>query len=152
MTIPEALYRQIVRVMPVPCVDLLVTDSKQGVLLVKRSNSPAQGQWWFPGGRVHHGETRAAAAARKLREECGLEAESLLELGSYDVILDRPDGGPASHGVTTLFQVAVRPATLRLDGQSERGEWRSVRTWAREALHPFVRGALEDFEASAGRA
>lgn len=90
--------------MPIPCVDLLVLDSGGNVLLLKRSNAPAKGQWWFPGGRVHLGEARAAAALRKLREECGLDtiAAAPEEILTADLIL--PHGqGCTSHTITTVF-------------------------------------------------
>ena len=71
--ISSDLYACIRSVMPIVCVDcLLVVDSN--VLLLKRSNSPAYGQWWFPGGRILHGEDITTASLRKLKEETSLEA------------------------------------------------------------------------------
>jgi ADP-ribose pyrophosphatase YjhB (NUDIX family) len=143
MIIPEKLYRQVCQVMPIACVDLLVTDRSHRVLLVKRKNAPAKGHWWFPGGRVHFSETRAVAAARKLKEECGLEAASLEEVGTYDVILATPADGPLSHGITTLFHVQVKGRQqLTLDDQSAIADWRKLGEWAGEDLHPFVSTGL----------
>lgn len=145
MIIPEELYKEICRVMPIPCVDLLVSDSKGRVLLVKRKKEPAAGQWWFPGGRVHFGETRAATAVRKLNEECGLEAISVEELGTYDVIFEACEAGVATHGITTVFRMSVHDSFVRLDDQSLAAGWRTLREWRRAELHPFVEKCLNLF-------
>ncbi len=122
MIIDETLYRQIVKVMPIPCVDLVVVDNLGRVLLLKRTNEPAKNEWWFPGGRVHYLETRLDAAVRKLREECGLEALQLIELGTFDVIVERLDTGNKLHGVTTVYIANVSSTALILDKQNSDAE------------------------------
>jgi colanic acid biosynthesis protein WcaH len=140
MQIPQNIYAQIVRLMPIPCVDLLVKDEGGRVLLIKRANEPAKGQWWFPGGRVHFLETREQAAKRKLKEECGLEAFQMKEIGTYDVILDMPGDEKQRHGITSLFYVSVREkAEIILDAQSFAAEWRLQEDWLKVNLHQFVR-------------
>jgi colanic acid biosynthesis protein WcaH len=142
-SIPSALYAEILRCLPIACVDLLVLDPAGRALLLRRANAPAKGEWWFPGGRVLHGETREAAARRKLAEECGLAARRVDELRTADLIFTDADGDVASHGVTTLFRALVDVTDVRLDAQSAAHAWRAPREWLREPLHPFVRGALE---------
>jgi len=143
MYIDEALYRRIVEVMPIPCVDLLVTEPEGRILLVKRKKEPAAGQWWFPGGRVHFGETREEAASRKLKEECGLTALRLSELGTLDVILPLPKPGTLSHGITTLFAASVPNMGVPvLDSQSSEARWRTRAEWLAEPLPGFVREGM----------
>jgi ADP-ribose pyrophosphatase YjhB (NUDIX family) len=74
MIIPEDLYSQILKVTPIPCVDLVVQNEYGEVLLLKCANEPARRAWGFPGVRVHFGETRLEAAERKFIEECGLDS------------------------------------------------------------------------------
>ncbi len=62
------------------------------VLLVRRSKPPGLGQWSIPGGGQELGETAEAAARRELREETGLEVESLTLVANVDSIHRDVDG------------------------------------------------------------
>lgn len=146
MYIESDLYREIQRVIPIPCVDLIIVNSQGEVLLAKRTNEPAQGEWWFPGGRVHYLETRFDAAKRKLKEECGFEAGQLDELGTFDVVVERLDNGSKSHAITTAFVVRVfSETTITLDDQNSDAEWCMPGDWLNMWLNPFVRQVLEIF-------
>lgn len=143
MIINKNLYQQIVQVMPIPCVDLIVADDHGQVLLARRTNEPAMGAWWFPGGRVHYLETRVNAAVRKLREECGLEADQLVELGTFDIIVERSDDDSKSHAITTLYYAKVsRRQTFTLDSQNSEAEWRLPLEWLQLELNPFIQEGL----------
>lgn len=143
MKLPAPFYEQVLRCLPIACVDLVVTRPDGAVLLVRRVNPPAQGEWWFPGGRVHHGERRVDAAARKLREECGLDGGPPRERGTFDLLLPLEEG-TLSHGITTVFVMPVLEDQVSLDAQSSAAAWRTPGEWRRtEALHPFVRDTLD---------
>lgn len=145
MIINKMLYQQIVKVMPIPCVDLVVVDDLGHILLLKRKNEPAKAEWWFPGGRVYYLETRLDAAARKLREECGLEAIKFVELGTFDVVVERLDTGNKLHGVTTVYIAKVSRVAVTLDGQNSDAEWRSPSDWLKHRLNPFVQRTISVF-------
>jgi 8-oxo-dGTP diphosphatase len=55
------------------------------VLLIQRAKDPGLGRWSLPGGKIEHGETAAAAAARELFEETHIEARLDHFLGRYEV-------------------------------------------------------------------
>ncbi|HEY7486275.1 MAG TPA: NUDIX domain-containing protein [Streptosporangiaceae bacterium] len=76
--------------MRVRCVGAVVRDGDGRLLLIKRGHPPGEGLWSLPGGRVEPGESDAAAIARELREETGLEAE----IGDLVGVVERsrPDG------------------------------------------------------------
>lgn len=135
--------------MPIPCVDVIVGNAAGKVLLVRRANEPARGEWWFPGGRVHFGEPREAAARRKLAEECGVEITTLREVKTADVILPlRTASHARSHAISTLYRVEVGTTdSIRLDAQSSEFAWKTPTEWRQEQLHPFVREQMESMEA-----
>lgn len=143
MQIASDLYEQILGQMPIPCVDLLVLDDDDNVLMLLRRNEPAMGQWWFPGGRVLKLESRREAAERKLEEECGLRSSSWEELGTFDLLFPLPERPETVHSITTLFRTRVTGHhQFQIDSQSEQAAWKPIAEWLRSDLHPFVRDRL----------
>ncbi len=144
MFVAEELYSQILKVIPIPCVDLLVEGVAGNVLLLRRKNEPAYGQWWFPGGRVLFGEMREAAARRKLEEECGMEAKQFQEIGTYDLLLKNGRSEPL-HFITTLLKTQImHNREIRLDNQSLEARWLNPHEWLQIKLHPFVSKLLRE--------
>ncbi|MDB4964864.1 MAG: hypothetical protein JWN44_553 [Myxococcales bacterium] len=141
MRLPSDVWQTVRHAMPVPCVDLVVQGADKRVLMVERKIFPRG--WWFPGGRVLVRELRADAARRKLAEECGLEAETLEDWGTHDLIFDGEipvEGAP--HAITTLFHVRARAGAVTLDDQSAAFEWRAADAWLTELQHPLLRHGL----------
>ena len=67
MLIEKDLYSKIREVIPTLCVDMVVTNWRNEFLLIKRTQSPAKGQWWLPGGKVFKNETLEHAVLRKAK-------------------------------------------------------------------------------------
>ncbi|MBK9030040.1 MAG: NUDIX domain-containing protein [Myxococcales bacterium] len=82
---------------PVVAVAAIVFDESGRVLLIERGRPPGVGLWTVPGGKVHHGEALAAAVAREVREETGLEVRP----GPLVAVIERviPVDGGAYHYV-----------------------------------------------------
>ena len=62
------------------------------VLLVKRGQAPARGQWAIPGGSVRLGETLQEAAQREIFEETGIVIRAKAPVYTFDAIV-RDDAG-----------------------------------------------------------
>ncbi len=137
MLIENIFYESIKKSMPIPCIDLIVVNSKDEVLMLKRSNDPAKGQWWFPGGRIHFGETREDAVHRKLKQECGIVANSIKQLGTEDVMLRNLDDS-VSHAITTVFMV-YSDGKVILDSQSEEAMYKAPQEWLELDIHSFIK-------------
>lgn len=134
-TIPTELYQQIHAAVPIACVDIVLVHNDQ-ILLGQRTNQPAQGQLWFPGGRVHKGETRSAAAIRKALEETGLAVTLIAELGTEETIF--PDGpfGTPTHTINTVFLATPdTPSPMSEDAQHDTLTWFAT---IPADVHPYV--------------
>ena len=83
MFIPEQFYRDIMKSVPIICVDLIIKNQDAKFLLVKRNNEPLKDVFYVVGGRVHLGETLQDAGRRKLFEEVGLETKTMESVGVY---------------------------------------------------------------------
>lgn len=136
MLIDKGLYHQIKALMPIPCVDLVVINDKNEILMLKRSNDPAKGEWWFPGGRVHFGEKREDAVFRKLQQECGLSTIKIHEIGTDDLVLKNSDG-TISHAITTVFLVKACGEVI-LDSQSFESKWDTPSEWLKSINNDFL--------------
>ncbi len=88
MYIPEKEYKNILRSVPIACVDLLIIHNNK-CLLLKRENEPAKGQFWFPGGRIHKMETIEAAAIRKAKEETNLDCYFVKIISVEETIFEK---------------------------------------------------------------
>lgn len=66
---------EVVDRVPLLCLDLLVIDEQDRVLLGWRENSPAKDSWFVPGGSVMKGEGIEQAFARIAEGELGLRPD-----------------------------------------------------------------------------
>ena len=65
-------FATVVQSTPLISIDLIVENAQGEILLGKRTNRPAQGYWFVPGGRVQKDETLAQAFSRLTEAELGL--------------------------------------------------------------------------------
>jgi colanic acid biosynthesis protein WcaH len=142
MQIQEDLYQQIVATMPIACVDLLVRNPSGKVLLLKRRNSPAKGQWWFPGGRVLFNERLSDAVRRKAKQECGLTLPpTLQERGIFELLFC--EGSSTFHSVSVLFECTLEhDSKITIDSQSSEYIWADKLSLQKYSVHDFIKNAL----------
>jgi len=138
--IPAELYQQIHASIPIACVDFILKKDNS-FLLAKRNNKPAQGQWFFPGGRIMKGETLEDAVKRKAKEEVGVEVTIGKMLGVEETLF--PDGPfeGSTHTINIVFLVSPidRDDEIVLDNQNEESRWY---THIDDTWHPYVKKFL----------
>ncbi|MBU6500529.1 MAG: NUDIX domain-containing protein [Patescibacteria group bacterium] len=138
--IPEALYRKIVGVMPIPCVDAVIVRGKK-FLLGKRINKPAKGQWFVIGGRVLKGESLEAAVRRHVQTETGISGVKVKKfLIAAPTMFKNSAQGPSSHTINSVFLVELSEKKLLLNNENEKLKWfsRIDKNW-----HPYVKNVLQ---------
>lgn len=124
MFLSPEVYRSLVNISPILCVDLVLRAPNGKYILFKRNNEPLKGRWWVAGGRVFKGESVATACRRKLLEETGIDGDTLTFrlLGFFqDVFPCSFVANEPYHAVSLVFAATIDPATIRMDAQHS--EW-----------------------------
>lgn len=118
--IPDDDWATIVANVPIVSVDLLVRYDGD-LILGKRTNEPAKGYWFMPGGRVQKGETRSEAVHRIGNKELGLEVEIVESLGAFEHLYDAADvkGVDMKHYIANGYVVDVVSGNPQPDDQHD---------------------------------
>ena len=104
------------------CVIFTYEDWKLKVLLVKRGGEPYKGEWALPGGFLRNDETAKEGALRELREETGLEASAVGELG----VFSDPFRDPRERVITIAFYALVKPSEVVGGDDADEAAWFSI--------------------------
>ncbi len=139
-------FARLIRNAPLVSIDLIVQNHQGQVLLGRRSNAPARGYWFTPGGRIWKGETIPLALSRIVKAELGVEGDVYVQkfLGVYDHIyadnvFEDPSYG--THYVTLAHQIEVE---INL-GKLPKSEHSDYCWWSLDELrdspevHPFAK-------------
>lgn len=128
--IPEKMWRRIHSLMPIVCVDLVISHKAhpERFLLIKRKREPEAGKWFLPGGRIFRMESAEEAALRIAKDECGLTVTEPAFLG-YDegMYSESPfAGGHGTHTVQLVIAVHAWRGRARLDANHSAMTWRRL--------------------------
>ena len=93
------------------------------VLLVRRGQAPADGQWAIPGGRVELGEALARAAEREIREETGILVAAGEPIYVFDVIERDAAGRIRFHYVIVDLAARYMGGNLRSGDDAREARW-----------------------------
>ncbi|MCU0558889.1 MAG: NUDIX hydrolase [Desulfobacterales bacterium] len=93
------------------------------VLLVRRGQPPAEGQWALPGGSVEIGETLGQAAEREAREETGIAIRAGAPCGCLEVIQADAHGRVRFHYVVIDLLADYVEGSPRPGGDAAEARW-----------------------------
>lgn len=90
------------------------------ILLVKRKHDPFEDHWALPGGFVDEMEPLEAAAARELKEECGIGGVDLWQFRAFGA----PGRDPRGHTVSIAYLgIARGPVEAKADDDAAEVRW-----------------------------
>jgi len=108
--ISSSLYELILEVLPIASVEAIISKDNS-LLFLRRENSPAKGQWWFPGGRIRKGETLEETLIREVKEETGLQVIESKLVNVYSRIFDE------QHDISIAYFCKCKPDIIKLDNE-----------------------------------
>ena len=106
-------------------------------MFLRRQNSPAKGQWWFPGGRIRKGETLEEALYREVKEETGLQVIKSELVNVYSRIFD------GRHDISIAYHCNCKGDKIILNG--EHSEYKYFKKPPTN-LHPYLIEVINDLE------
>lgn len=128
MFLSQEDFATVVRSTPLISIDLIVENADGEFLLGKRTNRPAQGFWFVPGGRVQKDEPLAQAFERLTLAELGIRLPLAAGefYGVWQHFYDDNFSGTdfSTHYIVLGFRLKVNQADLALpDTQHEDYRW-----------------------------
>jgi colanic acid biosynthesis protein WcaH len=150
MRLGRAEFLEVVARTPLVSIDVIVRRKDGAVLLGMRTNEPARGCWFVPGGRIHKNETIEAAFRRICADELGLETTlaGAKFLGVFEHFYSTnfaEQPGFGTHYVVLAYEITPRelPEKLPADQHGE-FRWFDVENLLRtEAVHAHTRAYFE---------
>lgn len=147
---PHRLSREdfltVVRLAPLVSLDLVVTNPRGEVLVGLRTNRPAEGFWFVPGGRIQKDERMEQAFRRLTAEELGrpLGLADASLLGVYEHLYEdnfAGEPGASTHYVVIAHRLALDLELATLPGaQHARWKWMPVDALRADGtVHPNTR-------------
>lgn len=112
---PE-FWRAWLKQAPVLCVDAVIFNDNNEVLLVKRATEPFEGFWHLPGVIIRKGESLALALKRVIALEVGLKKFKVIKQVG---IFDDPQRDPRGHFITVAFRVSTSEKVKEFNSQQE---------------------------------
>jgi len=132
--ISSSLYELIIDVLPIASVEAIISKDNS-LLFLRRNNSPAKGQWWFPGGRIRKGETLEEALYREVKEETGLQVIKSKLVNVYSRIFDE------RHDITIAYLCNCKGDKIILN--NEHTEYKYFKSLPK-TIHPHLIQVIQD--------
>lgn len=96
---------------------------ENNILLVKRAQEPAKGEWSVPGGLVELGETIQQAAHREVWEECAIRVDIVKQLDVFEFIENDDDNAVKYHYIVLDYLAFYESGELSAQSDIEDARW-----------------------------
>ncbi|QPG05126.1 GDP-mannose mannosyl hydrolase [Salinimonas marina] len=153
MFLPAPTFETVVASTPLVAIDLVVENPQGEVLLGERTNRPAQGYWFVPGGRIQKNEAIKDAFVRLCREELGLSLayEKACFIGPYEhFYADSIFNEVSTHYVVLAFKIKAQ-LTLNTLPAAQHGDyaWFSpYQLLQHQRVHPHTKCYFSEVKSS----
>ena len=132
--LPEELFLFISSMVPIPNIDLWITNDKNQILLSWRDDEYYGKGWHFPGGCIRYGETMMERVQKTALEEVGTHVvvQSEKPIAIKDVIRGENDKQmykkERGHNITILFKCRL-PEQFEIDNKEKKQTDRGYLKW-----------------------
>jgi colanic acid biosynthesis protein WcaH len=142
--IPQEQWETIVANVPLVSVDLVI-EHDGGILLGKRENEPAKGEWFVPGGTVLKNERRTEAVHRVADEELGASVGIDECLGTYEHFYDTSEieGVDSKHYLATGYRCHFERGNPVIAEDEQHSALELFRPPFDREFHPYVERYLD---------
>jgi colanic acid biosynthesis protein WcaH len=125
--IPAEQFAICQRHLPETCVEVFL-EHDGAVLLARRTNRPAQGEWFTPGTRLYKGEELPAAAHRVAAEELGIEIDLRGQLGVHSHFWETSaiQGVESRHTVNIVYRASPARSGFEITLDEQHDAYRFV--------------------------
>lgn len=138
--IPILTYTEIHKLMPIVCVDCVISRDDK-ILLIKRKLEPMKDDWWFPGGRLLRNERLVKAVPRIIGNEIGAIGNTRpVLLGTDETTFDAdPFGhGAGTHTINFVYACEIAYMQIVLDKDHSDYSWFSYEE-IYKSMDPYVK-------------
>lgn len=122
MMIPKDIYKLIIQLMPIICVDILIEHNNK-FLIIKRNDEPAKSEWWLVGGRLYKNELLNDAVIRKCKEEVGLDVEIIGQLAIKETQFKTGPYHIPIHSINIIYHVTSNSPHITMDSTMSEYQW-----------------------------
>ena len=150
MWLPAETFREVIAATPLVAIDLIVDDGADRFLLGQRTNPPAQGWWFVPGGRVRKNESLDEAFRRVTEAELRhpLERADAEFVGVYEHFYSDSalDEETPTHYVVLAYRSAMTDlpqGALPDDQHRQVGWWPAERIRSATDVHPYTQAYFQ---------
>ncbi|MHC1740082.1 MAG: GDP-mannose mannosyl hydrolase [Anaerolineaceae bacterium] len=155
MTLPRSTFLTAITSLPIISFDLIIRNQKEQVLLGLRSNQPAQGYWFVPGGRILKDERLQDAFLRVSENELGKSFP--LSEGKFLGVFQHfyTDNFANTDGVSTHYivlgveiMIDEMPMQKPFDQHREWQWWTIQDLISSPMVHPFTKAYFDQTQAT----